>query len=520
MAHFKGTATDHEDFSDQLVEILSSDHVSAVDSVAAAGTGYALGEILTDNSGTGTATQRAQFEVTALSGSTVTGVRIYSAGAYTADPTDPIATSSSGSGTGCTLNLTLTDTGWDVVRNIEDIAVVAATLNDGGSGYSVSDVLSVAGGTGTAATITVDTVSSGEITAFTLTTNGTYTVAPTTTTGNAVAGGGGSGALFDIDLDGTVGRKQVIAQGPGSGSDDITVGWYTYVNSGNNANNWELAGMTGFTAANTWENQPGKTKGEWADQITFQGGQYLLLVDASFPWWVNVDDRRVFIVARPGTTYSNGWLGFVEPLGTSTEFPYPLMVGGQSNTHTMVYTDTDLSHSGFVDPRSTFYELAGDRVGPVQFYTGSAWASFVNADKDSSSLDAEHDRGVYPMGQPIGTSPASAPVDSADQVVANGTVYFTDIIPNTGSPGSQSVRLGASPNPAGDEILLVPCGLYSSLTGELNFWGELGGCFWCSGNTTPTLQPEDTITEDGEVYRVFNIGPRNDAWAFFAMKES
>lgn len=79
------------------------------------------------------------------------------------------------------------------------MAVESATINAAGTGYTVSDVLTVVGGTaGIVAEITVDTVDGGgEITGVTVTTAGEYTALPT----NPVAVTGGTGnddATFDL----------------------------------------------------------------------------------------------------------------------------------------------------------------------------------------------------------------------------------------------------------------------------------------------------------------------------------
>jgi len=81
------------------------------------------------------------------------------------------------------------------------ITIASATLVNSGTGgtYAVNNILSVAGGTGTAATIKVLTVTAGKITTYQLLTVGSYTVAPSLTA-NAVTGGGGSGATFDLTL--------------------------------------------------------------------------------------------------------------------------------------------------------------------------------------------------------------------------------------------------------------------------------------------------------------------------------
>lgn len=103
--------------------------------------------------------------------------------------------------------VTVQDNGWQMVRcdrpvilwpvktSVGNSAVVTAKLVSAGSGYLAADVLTIAGGTGTAAQITVDAVSGGAITAFTVTNRGSYSVLPTYAPAT-VTGGTGSSATF------------------------------------------------------------------------------------------------------------------------------------------------------------------------------------------------------------------------------------------------------------------------------------------------------------------------------------
>lgn len=72
----------------------------------------------------------------------------------------------------------------------------AAAINAGGTGYSVGDVLTIAGGTGTAAKLYVLAVSGGAVTSVALNTAGDYSAAPSNPV--SVTGGTGSGATFNL----------------------------------------------------------------------------------------------------------------------------------------------------------------------------------------------------------------------------------------------------------------------------------------------------------------------------------
>lgn len=76
-----------------------------------------------------------------------------------------------------------------------------AVIADGGTGYTVNDVLTVQGGTGTAATITVNAAPSGIISSATVLSGGAYSVLP----GNPVlvtGGTGGDDATFTLTSQG------------------------------------------------------------------------------------------------------------------------------------------------------------------------------------------------------------------------------------------------------------------------------------------------------------------------------
>lgn len=74
--------------------------------------------------------------------------------------------------------------------------VTSATVAAGGTGYTNGDTLTVVGGTGTAATLTVTGVSSGVITSVSIATAGSYSVFPVSPV--SVTGGTGTTATFNL----------------------------------------------------------------------------------------------------------------------------------------------------------------------------------------------------------------------------------------------------------------------------------------------------------------------------------
>ena len=108
MTWITGTATDYNDFLDQLLAIATGNHCSAV-AIDGGGTGYTVGDILTVSGGT--ASHVAKLEVTSVASGVIDGVRVREGGAYSVNPTNPVSVSG-GTGSGATFNLTMAATGW------------------------------------------------------------------------------------------------------------------------------------------------------------------------------------------------------------------------------------------------------------------------------------------------------------------------------------------------------------------------------------------------------------------------
>jgi hypothetical protein len=104
--------------------------------VAAGGTGYTVGNVLTVVGGTGTA---ATFTVATLSGSAVATVTSTNAGSYSAVPTNPVSTTG-GTGTGCTINI-----------NTYAVTSGGFTITNAGSGYVEQPTVTFSGGGGSGA---------------------------------------------------------------------------------------------------------------------------------------------------------------------------------------------------------------------------------------------------------------------------------------------------------------------------------------------------------------------------------
>jgi hypothetical protein len=115
----------------KLAAFSVSQNAATLPTVSAGGTGYKIGEVLTENGGTGVG-RRAEFTVTSINitNGAVTGVWPTNTGKYTTSPGTAL-TVSGGSGTGCTLTATI------LANDRQGCRVFPATNVDGNfAGYN------------------------------------------------------------------------------------------------------------------------------------------------------------------------------------------------------------------------------------------------------------------------------------------------------------------------------------------------------------------------------------------------
>lgn len=501
------TASDYRDLLNQLTDIVTGQSLSSIDSVQSGGSGYAVGDILQLSGGTSTVA--ATIEVTAISGSAVTAAIIKNYGGYSSPPGDPVSTTAlTGAGTGATFNLTFATNGWSILRDAPQEAV-SATIGAGGSGYVVGDDIESDvsdGNVTTKATWNVDSVSSGAVTAVSLLTAGEYVNTPTNPVSTTALTGSGTGATLNVTYQRKTGvEKEVILEGTGAGSDDITIGFRTFNVS--SAFNWELSGMTGFDSAQTLANQPGVSPGRWD---LSQRGAYFPLNNASMTYWINVNSNRIIMIVKVGSTYVNFYLGFINRLATTSDYAYPLAVFGCSSIHTRLFSDNTIGFSGMCDPIAN----AASEAGPAFLRSpGGTWLTVQNGFDSGTGRTASNDVVVIPCGQ------IRVDLLPTEDRQTQGDFLWQEIIPNVGDPGTPAARLlqtPESPNPISHP---VPCTIVRNDTAD-DIYGELDSVFWVSAVNNSSLKvSEDRILNGSEIYRVFQNCLRSDVFAFFCVRE-
>lgn len=476
-----------------------SNRVATV-AVNAGGTGYPVSSTIILEIQGGTSTEKAKVSATTNGSGVVTAVTLFeTGGAYSSAPAATAATtaivgpSTATTGSGCTINTTMT--------SLIGTTGIAAT---GGSGSSA-----------------------------------TFNLTLTDTGWTAMRNEN------DFSTNSINNEKEVILRGTVAGGDEPYVGFRTYTRTSgpNTRYGWVMIGADGFNSGLSFANQPNAgpvpQSGAVGDPAT-DLGPYFLLFDNAQDYWFSVNARRVICVVKAVggsiTAYTSMYAGLMNPFGTATESPYPMYLSataGVANTppdaataavtgvtELTVWSNSARSAAAyFRDANTGSYVRVGNS-------TGTAVANL------NVSFDPFNGRScLYPMG--------SAQVDNSggnnvSNVVAAGCrlVFGNDsnTYARTNATISQ-VALGSAnalvmPTLGADELLLVPCVVMvtesSTPTVNHQLRGELDGVFWVPGTTAAagSVASEDTVTISGTRYRIFANAHRTQRYCYFALKEA
>lgn len=420
--------------------------------------------------------------------------------------------------------------------------VKKALINAAGSGYAENDILTVAGGTSTkAARILVTEVGdSGDITEARIYDSGAYSVDPTLTA-NAVTGGTGSSATFDLTMEASNWTKNLDDATLDSSTErvvwweetttDTYVGVRTYsaADGINTAKNWLLLGATSYSPGLNWWQQPDTNPNavdasDGSVDTTPAGvgqgvvGMYLKGNDGTdIDYWFFATTRRIIVVAKLYNTvttsprYATGYMGLLNPFGTSAEYPYPLYIAGSMSDPGKAWNANDPAYQ-----MSGLTSVIGHDVGfgsafeAPAFYrhTDGFWKNVQNViyetGSGSRSNDTVNDYVVYPCGAPN----VSAGPDSAIVSTSTTPLLWSDMINGRAKGFSDNPLYALYPTPdsGGEKRVLVPATIVLSSGDDAGVVGELDGVYWASAVGTTTVTSEDTLTDSGIVYRAFQNG--------------
>lgn len=553
---------------DQLIEIVTSDHVSAI-AIVAGGTGYAIDDIITFSDGT--FTHAATARVTSVAAGVIDGIQMEVNGAYTVDPDLTANTSHTNSGAGnddATFDLTMESDRWTIDRHAQE--AVSATLATAGTGYTVGDqlTLSMNGGGIQGATghgtdygvlpvFEVATISggggTGPILTVTLVTAGNLEQVPDVDVGTGgfqadVTGGTGASAVLTVTYQdpGAAEEDLVIFNAPGEGgSDDIRMAIRTQrLNDVTNffpTFSWQLFGLVEYNAALALQQQVNLSPGiDAGDGERTSRGTYIMFKEADsdpdMTFWMSITNRRMILVVKLETAttthYASMYLGLLNAFTTTAIEPYPMWVQGCSTRDNAHWGDTE---TGRITGLSDMYAVttgthasnpgtnpAGDSAPAFYRARLGEWSSFKNSnarDDGSPSRTKFSDFTSWPCGIQTYTNGASA--DQHTRLNFTG-LQMDDIIPATGVPGVATVKWRPTPNTGDDIRPLLP--ITPMATDDTTFdtyfpLGELDNVFWLSASDATTDLTSEDVQKDGDVrYMVFQNGNATEEFNYFALK--
>lgn len=145
-------------------------------------------------------------------------------------------------------------------------------------------------------------------------------------------------------------------KGPGlAGLDEIYWGVEGFENSGAGYWNWRLAGSWGHKEGRVGIVHPGT-------HVNNFNYPHIYLWNQAIPYWIAVNGRRCFLLAKVGTVYQAMYMGLGVPVGTDAQFPYPLVIGGCGRGNTVLYSTANSENAMFF----------GSNMGNYDLYNGSA----------------------------------------------------------------------------------------------------------------------------------------------------
>jgi len=233
-------------------------------------------------------------------------------------------------------------------------------------------------------------------------------------------------------------ETHLFLKGRGNGgTDEIFVQLRSYNDVGEGYYNIELRGADGFDQTAT-------------DRLLMPNVSPLAdicLTGAAMDYWFIANGRRFCIIAKVGTYYDSCYAGFILPTGLPSEWPYPLFIGGSSNTKKTLNSATGT--------RSAFFENEVEGQ-PYLLKKDGAWQSF----KNSLTYEATGAK-VHPNKWSFGYTTTTAPVGTFRSCLYNGTI-----------------------DPVNSTYQLFPCSLMNRVTSPsvvADIYGDLQGVYRVGG---------------------------------------
>ena len=290
-----------------------------------------------------------------------------------------------------------------------------------------------------------------------------------------------------------------------SGTDAIYTGLRSEYDAANGWYNLFLNGYTGYDPNETsFFNQPGAIN-NWTNPVNLDVPM-VPCWNASMPYWFRATGRAFSFGVKVSTSYEGGYLGFILPYATPSQYPYPLAVGGS-----LIPNDSD---------RSLPWRYSYNHYRHSAFMSPASWTA-------NSSTTSQTSAALY-LRTPDGTWNNFGQRYSSSGVDASVLIEMTQAL---SSPFARSgLRAGVWPNSVrnagsatarrrdyrevlGGGYVLQPFILHQRGPTDA-VWGELDGCMSISGFSNAA---ENTTSYGGTNYVILQNVARTEAHEYWAM---
>lgn len=266
--------------------------------------------------------------------------------------------------------------------------------------------------------------------------------------------------------------KEVVLSNTGlSGVESVIIGIREWKYPGGGAYGWDMNGYLSFQAGSGLEwNQNYGDHGRNSYDATWEHYDehpVLPLLDGTIYYWFYANQERIVVVAKVSSNYESAYLGFGRRFGNPSDYPYPLCVIGSIHGN-YAYSSTVDRHKFIIGQYN------------IESYIYKGW------------IVAPDNRYLLRAGTGDDDYAKCAPYDDFED---DGTVDFAE----------------------SGEALMTPAYVRQNETDQSELYMDLDGVMHAMADG---LQSEDTLSFDGDTYRVFQNIFRTDYYEFMAVKEA
>lgn len=194
--------------------------------------------------------------------------------------------------------------------------------------------------------------------------------------------------------------------------------------------------------------------------------EFCVTPDERFFYWIFCDTYRLIVVCRMSIVYESMYLGFINPIASERQYPYPMYVCG----------NTSVSGASWPNNRNGSFVFPQNKTGFLRRADGT-WREF-----NASMPD---------------------PSPSTDGTVFPYNSHNKRLIPNYKETDAINQ----------DNFLLIPIMLHTNNPVDVN--GLLRGCYWVSG--TRDIDAERILTYGNNQYIVFDTKQERGPNTYFAV---